>query len=147
MLKCDCPTELDETRLEDYLPQCMPRDALLITLGMETGLRVSELLSLAIHDVSCEGVPVTALRVPKRNLKGGRSRFSRVQSRSLPINLRAREALLTALAARPNAAPSDPLFLSRKGGQRLHFRHPHLPGLSGQFWRQLCGTLCDPVGR
>ena len=120
MLRSDTPTELDEARIEAYLPKCPPRDSLLIVLGFNTGLRISELLSLKVGDVSLGGVPRSVLRVPRRNLKGGRGvHANAVRSRSIPINQPANEAIGVALAARHNALDSEPLFRSRKGGRSL----------------------------
>lgn len=48
MLRADTPTDLDWERLVQHLPNCAPRDRVLIELGTQTGLRLSELLQLRV---------------------------------------------------------------------------------------------------
>lgn len=71
MNRCDCPSELDEARLEPVLAAAVPRDRLLVVLGMETGLRISELSSLRVGEVWQAGAPVRVLRLSRARLKGG----------------------------------------------------------------------------
>jgi site-specific recombinase XerD len=122
MNRCDCPTEIDEARVRTHLQTCSPRDALLVDLGQETGLRVSELVALRVENVWRNGAPVSVLRVPRRLLKGGKpgSRVAKsVPGRSIPVNATLQSAIVRAMAARPGAAPDEPLFVSRKFGQSL----------------------------
>jgi integrase len=119
MNRCDGLSELDEERLRAFLPQVPARDQLLIILGMETGLRLSELLSLEVRNVWQNGAPMSVLRVPRRQLKGGRGPRARsVPGRAIPLNTRARVALADYLASR-RADPPDALFPSREGGAAL----------------------------
>jgi integrase len=122
MNRFDCPTELDEARVRAHLRGCAPRDALLVDLGQETGLRVSELLALRVEYVWRNGAPVSVLRVPRRLLKGGKPGSPRARSvagRAIPLNDAAQAAIMRAMAARPGAAPDEPLFVSRKSGKAL----------------------------
>lgn len=136
MLRCDCPTEVDEARLRAYLPRCRVRDALLIELGFETGLRISELLSLKVGDVWKAGAPLGLLKVPRRRLKGGRGiRADLVRGRVIPLNERARAAIGAALSARQGAAECDALFPSRQGGGRALTRRQGSRIIRGIFRR------------
>lgn len=113
MLRADTPTDLDWERLSQHLPRCHPRDRALVELGVQTGLRLSELLGLRIQDVRRNGATLSVLRVSRRNLKGGRGiRARSVSSRTIPINARAREALGAHLG-RDEHSPAAPLFPSR----------------------------------
>lgn len=113
MLRADTPTDLDWERLSQHLLHCHPRDRALVELGVQTGLRLSELLALRIQDVWRNGAPLLVLRVSRRNLKGGRGcRARSVASRTIPLNSRAREAL-NAHLGRAEFPPVRPLFPSR----------------------------------
>lgn len=120
MNRCDCPTELDEARIRLALPQCAPRDRLIVELRFQTGLRISELLGLRVGDVWHGGISLTVLRVSRARLKGGQGvRRRAVKSRTIPLNAQARTALVDYFAAADPerwANPDAPLFVSRKGG-------------------------------
>jgi site-specific recombinase XerD len=116
MNRCDCPTELDEAKLQAHLPSCSPRDRLLITLGFETGLRLSELLGLTVGHVWRDGRPTSILRLARSGLKGGRGKWARsVASRAIPLNARAREEVRAYMSAVSAAEAAAPLFPSREG--------------------------------
>ena len=120
MNRCDCPSELDEARVQPVLVAGAPRDRLLCVLGFETGLRISELLGLRLGDIWQGGAPsVRVLRVTRNRLKSGRGeRACSVRSRAVPLNSRARLTLLEHFG-RQVAPPKDaPLFPSREGGGR-----------------------------
>lgn len=68
------------------------RDRALFTLGVKTGFRISELLSLRVEDVVQFGTIVNALTVRRSSMKGKR------QSRSIPLHPLAKEVLTTYLA-------------------------------------------------
>ncbi len=113
MLRADTPTDLDWERVSQHLPSRHPRDRAIVELGVQTGLRLSELLGLRIQDVWKGGAPLPILRVSRRNLKGGRGiRARSVSSRTIPINTRAREALIAHLG-QDARSPANPLFQSR----------------------------------
>ena len=85
----------------------------LFMLGVSTGGRISELLSLQIGDVYQNGKPVTDLLFDKSVVKGGEV------SRAVPVNRdgrRAVEDLIRWHAERyPDAEKNRPLFPSRNG--------------------------------
>ena len=98
------------------LARIHPRDRLLVVLGLETGLRTSELLSLSVVDVWDGRAPSTVLRVIRRNLKGGRGERARtIRSRIIPLNTRAQEAIADYFAGFERHA-SEPLFVTQKSG-------------------------------
>lgn len=116
MNRCDCPSELDEARLEPVLRTARPRDRLLVVLGLETGLRVSELTNLRVGDVWHSGGPVRVLRVTRSRLKGGKGAHARsVRGRNVPLNGRAQTVLREVLGT-STAEANNPLFPSREGG-------------------------------
>jgi integrase len=113
------------------------RNQALFTLGLKTGLRISELLRLRVHDVWSQGQVVTWLRV--RPVK----RYT--EGRRLPLHQQAQQALhvwLTSWREQP-PAPDAWLFPSRQGSHKAL-------GLV-QAWqildqaRQRCG-ISEPIG-
>jgi integrase len=123
MNRCDCPTDIDEARVIAYLPWCSARDRLLVILGLQTGLRLSELLRLTVSSVWQQGAPVSVIRVQRKALKGGRSTRARtVRGRVIPLNAQAQGAVATYILEREEAdglPPGAPLFPSRKGDRAL----------------------------
>jgi len=115
MNRCDCPSELDEARLEPVLAEETPRNRGLVILGMETGLRVSELIGLKVGDVWQGGAAARHLRITRSRMKGGQGAHRRaVRGRTVPLNAKAIAALEEML--RGLSAPGDgPLFPSREG--------------------------------
>ena len=97
----------------------------LFMLGVSTGGRISELLSLQIGDVYQNGKPVTDLLFDKSIVKGGEV------SRAVPVNRdgrRAIEALIGWHSERyQNTEKSCPLFPSRngQGAKRMSRRTAH----------------------
>ena len=97
----------------------------LFMLGVSTGGRISELLSLQIGDVYQNGKPVTDLLFDKSIVKGGEV------SRAVPVNSdgrRAIEALIDWHRERyQNTEKSRPLFPSRngQGAKRMSRRTAH----------------------
>lgn len=85
----------------------------LFMLGVSTGGRISELLSLTIGDVWQNEQPVTDLLYDKSIVKGGEV------SRAVPVNLDGRQAIAQLVAwhrDRYNTTPTPrPLFPSRQG--------------------------------
>lgn len=63
------------------------RDRCLFELGLYTGFRISELLSLQIWDVARYGKVLERVRVARKSMKGKRA------SREVPLNMQARKAL------------------------------------------------------
>ena len=91
------------------------RDRAIVELGINCGLRVSELCALKVGQVWQYGRVVDRLELTAT--KGGKHR-------AVPLNRTARAAireLITWKAGRERLWPEDPLFRSRKGGH-LHRR-------------------------
>lgn len=86
-----------------------PRDFALFTLGLNTGLRISDLLSLTVGDVLAGAG--TRLRIAHRLSLRERKTGKR---RNIMLNSTARDALALYLRTRERRYPEDPLFLSRK---------------------------------
>lgn len=97
---------------ESFKGRFAARDKALFVLGLRTGFRISELLSLTIADVSQDGQIVGSLAVARRNTKGKR------EGRKVPMHPEAKEAL-TAWLTELNGYPADTfVFHSRKGGNK-----------------------------
>lgn len=109
-------TPEERSQLLAVLPN--PRDRLLIVLGLNTGFRVSELLSLRWGQLWHEGKPLAFVEVARRNLKGGNStRRKKVLSRRLPINATTAAAIRECIFAICGSGGPDPaawVFASRK---------------------------------
>jgi integrase len=70
------------------------RDRLLVILGLNTGLRISELLPLRWSQLVRNGEPTPLLEVSRRFLKGGRGPARKqVCSRRVPLNAAAAAAI------------------------------------------------------
>lgn len=96
----------------------IPRDRLLVVLGLNTGLRISELLTLNWGQLVRNGEPTAPLEVSRRFLKGGRGRARKqVCSRRVPLNAAAAAAIKEFASARFGSGPVDrdaAVFASRK---------------------------------
>jgi integrase/recombinase XerD len=95
-----------------------PKPAAFLLLGISTGFRCSELLSLRFSDVSFAGQPAHTVTVARRRMKNGRSASRRrsAQGRTVVLNAHARAAI--ALLLRDNPPPTRYLFASRVGTNR-----------------------------
>lgn len=95
------------------------RDRMIVLAGQHLGLRISELLSLKVGMVATGGVPKSEIVVPRRNLKGGRSRRRiRLRSRTIPVHPDLASAFAIYLANFPRGrvpTPDTYLFRSQKG--------------------------------
>jgi len=95
-----------------------PRDRLLVILGLNTGLRISELLTLHRHQLVRNGEPIALLEVSRRFLKGGRGPARKqVCSRRVPLNAAEAAAIKEFAFARFGSGPVDRdavVFASRK---------------------------------
>ena len=85
------------------------RDKCLFILGVSTGFRISELLSLKVKSVFENGKSAIRATVDKKNTKG------KIETRSVAINARVQQAILE-LVLEDKLGPDDYLFGSRKGG-------------------------------
>jgi len=90
------------------------RDRALFLLGIRSGFRISELLSLRIEDVYQNGNYADRVTVAKRNMKKKR------ESRTVPIHPEAMSALKPLIDSIGIENPKAFLFQSQKGGKRLH---------------------------
>jgi site-specific recombinase XerD len=88
------------------------RDRAFFVLGVRTGFRVSELLSLRIADVVNAGEVARSVSVARKSMKG------KTEGRTIPLHDEARAALAAWVAEldATGAAAESPLFLSREGG-------------------------------
>lgn len=90
------------------------RDRCLVQMGLYTGFRISELLSLRVGDVVQGGRVLERVVVERKNMKGKK------QSRDVVLNERARAALrawLPVLYAWRDNGPDLYLFQSTRGGR------------------------------
>ena len=95
------------------------RDRLLFLLGLHSGFRVHELLSMRVGDVWKDNRPATEITVARRQLKGGTSASARrIRSRTTPLHPTVQAAIRTYVQDRFGAEPlraDEFLFKSRKG--------------------------------
>ena len=83
------------------------RDYCMFVLGVNSGLRISDLLGLTIGDVMDVNGKVKD-RITIREMKTGKSK-------DFPISESAKKSIVDYLKTRPQASQSDVLFISRKG--------------------------------
>jgi integrase len=99
------------------------RDRALFLLGIYTGFRITELLSLRLNDVYQHGEVLTRVSVPRRNMKG------QYASRSVPLHHHAQLALAAWIGEMPThgeVTPASFVFRSREGGNKPISRmHAH----------------------
>jgi len=83
------------------------RNHCLFVLGINSGLRVSDLLSLYVHNVMDERGKVQD-RIVIREKKTGKSK-------DFPLSVSAKKAITEYMATRPQCNRDEPLFKSRNG--------------------------------
>lgn len=90
-----------------------PRDRALFILGVCSGFRISEILSLRVGSVELAGRIAEQVAVERRDMKG------KIEGRVVPLNDKARAAIAAWLKAwrktGEKPGPRVPLFPSRKG--------------------------------
>lgn len=95
----------------------------LFVLGVSTGGRISELLSLRVADVYQNGHAVTDLLFDKSIVKGGEV------SRAVPVNIDGRDAIEAIIRWHidhyADIDPNRPLFPSRQGKKAMDRRMAH----------------------
>lgn len=89
-----------------------PRDKALFILGVHTGFRISEILSLRVKDVWIDGQATRFVSVERRNTKGS------MEGRTLPLHESARQAIGAWMCGVKDVQPCHYLFKSRKGRNR-----------------------------
>lgn len=87
------------------------RDYCLFVLGINSGLRVSDLLALRIENVVNSSRKVLD-RIELKEQKTGKTK-------NFPIGATARKAIMEYLQERPSYELSEPLFISRKGNHPI----------------------------
>lgn len=101
------------------------RDRTLFVLGLKSGFRISELLSIKVGDIWAYGEVSDEVFVNRRMMKGKKS------GRSVKLH-RDAKALITLLIMERELTPESYLFRSRKG--------PNNPMTRVQAWRVLKGV-------
>lgn len=92
------------------------RNRCMFILGIKTGMRISELLSLNVADVWEKGRPLDIINLQKQQVKGKK------ESRSIPLNTDAKNAiqeLVNWLSSQGEVVDSTSLFPSQVGGNRI----------------------------
>ena len=139
MKGCRPFTELEATRVEQAIGgRYAARDRALFVLGLHTGFRIAELLSLEVGAVWNGEAVLERVHVSRRHMK------KRTEGRTVPLHERARTALGAWLsdfqARKPVLQASDPLFpgfagadkpMSRVAGWRVLKRAYRRAGLDG----------------
>jgi site-specific recombinase XerD len=104
MRGCRDLTDYEKQALEKMLPT--HRDKLLFLLGMSTGLRIQELLSIRIMDVIQHENVVSRVYIQRKNLKG------KTSGRSVLVNPKLHPIILQVVKGK---ALDSPLFEGYKG--------------------------------
>ncbi|MBC7250861.1 MAG: tyrosine-type recombinase/integrase [Anaerolineae bacterium] len=107
------PRVLTTTEIKALQGVCRddPRDAAMIEILLQTGLRVSELVALTLDDVTWSE-PDTVAHLTVKQAKGQKDRL-------VPLNSRAEKALKRWLKVRPESEYPH-LFLSKRGKKPLY---------------------------
>ena len=99
------------------------RDRALFLLGLYTGFRITELLSLRLQNVYQHQEVLSRVSVPRRNMKG------KYASRSVPVHSHAQLALAAWITEMPHhfeTTPESFIFRSREGENKPISRmHAH----------------------
>ena len=114
------------------------RDRALFMLGVKSGFRVSELLSLCIGDVVKNGRLVERVTVGRQHMK------KKIEGRTVILNAEARDALALWIAVlqEQGATRSSPVFRSRKGADRpISRKHAWRILTEAYAANELTGTL------
>jgi integrase len=89
------------------------RDRALFILGLKSGLRISEMLSLTVQDVWKDGRIVEAFGVPRKRMKG------KIGARQVPLNPEAARAIHAWIDVMGTHRPDAPLFESQRKGKAI----------------------------
>ena len=110
------------------------RNKALFILGVRTGFRISELLSLLVGDVLQHGKILDRITVQRRNMKG------KTQGRTIRVHPGAKAALsvwLNQLQKKEPLDPQYPVFASRTRGQMVRRRQSPEFRLGASWKRRL----------
>lgn len=99
---------LTQDEIEQVAAKLKPRDRVLFLLGVNTGFRISELLSLRVKDLVKNGVVKNNVTISLKKLKG------KSITRTVPINDQMQEILAQWLES-SLFSPESYVFPSRKG--------------------------------
>jgi len=140
MIGCEPFTPEQEQLLLDYFSKrrYATRNTAIITFGIQTGFRISEILALTRGDVFKGGKMVDRVYMRKWNMKGGRGEKT-VSGRSMPLTNGTKEALkkqLDDIEARGFTEPSDFVFQTQRSGNKCILRNGF-----GQQLLQTCRVL------
>jgi site-specific recombinase XerC len=89
------------------------RDRALFILGLKSGFRISEMLSLKVSDVWKDGKVTSAVSVARKQMKG------KVSARKVPLNPEAVKAIEAWLDVCGTHRPEAPLFESQRKGKAI----------------------------
>lgn len=103
--------ELVLTKLGTLNNRYSSRNQLLFIMGVKTGFRISELLSLKRKDVIQHGKPVTKVTVTRANMKG------KLESRSVALHTAVYPYLLQWIKEASIDTDDQSIFLSQSGKQ------------------------------
>jgi integrase len=95
------------------------RDRALCVMGLKTGFRISELLSLKVKDVWKDGHAAKVVRVPRKAMKGQHA------ARSLPLHEEARAAIRAWLEVLGTHRPDAFLFEGQRKGKAIDRTHAY----------------------
>ena len=99
---------LTDCEISAILPLLNIRDRTMFILGIRSGFRISELLSVRVTDCMQHGAIKDSLTVTRANMKGKRA------SRTIPLHDEAKEAIASLIESR-KLELTDYLFQSRQG--------------------------------
>ena len=114
------------------------RDRALFLLGVKSGFRISELLSLRVGDVVKNGKLVERVTVSRRHMK------KKLEGRTVILNAEARDALALWIAElqEDGAIRDTPVFRSRKGDDKpINRKHAWRILNEAYETNELTGTL------
>jgi integrase len=135
MLGCEPFTEEQERALLDYFSKrrWAERNMAILTFGIQTGFRVSEILSLTRGDIEKQGKIVSRVYMRRYNMKGGKGDKAKgTHGRAMLLTAKTKRALrrqLDYIAERGYTEPTDFVFQTQRSGNRA---------MTGNgFWRGL----------
>ena len=107
--------DLDPSECMQIHDELSPRDQVMLVLGVRTGFRVTELLSLRVKDVWQHGAVVTEIHVARNATK------NKSAGAVIPLHAHARKVItdyITELILVGGGNADDFLFMSRKGNNK-----------------------------